>query len=151
MHTYNNPITKTIYHIIYVTSTKAELFAIRCSINQASNHNGISKIIVITNSIHAAKKIFNLSLHPFQVHSVAIFTELWKFFLQHWDNSIKFWKYPSYLNWSLHKIINKDSKAFNLSLFFSCKTSWDFSKKKKCDNILNIWKMIFQALDLERK
>jgi len=151
MHTYNNPITKTIYHIIYVTSTKAELFAIRCSINQASNHNGISKIIVITNSIHAAKKIFNLSLHPFQVHSVAILTELWKFFLQHWDNSIKFWKCPSYLNWSLHKIINKDSKAFNLSLFFSCKISWDFSKKKECDNILNIWKMIFQALDLERK
>ena len=83
MHIYNNSIAKTVYYVIYVTSTKAELFAIRCGINQASNHNGISKIIVITNSIHAAKKIFNPSLHSFQVHSVAILTELWKFFLQH--------------------------------------------------------------------
>ena len=76
MHIYNNSIAKTVYYVIYVTSTKAELFAIRCGINQASNHNGISKIIVITNSIHAAKKIFNPSLHSFQVHSVAILTEL---------------------------------------------------------------------------
>ena len=55
MHTYNNPITKTLYHAVYVTSTEAKLFAIRCGINQASNCNDISKIIVITNSIHAAK------------------------------------------------------------------------------------------------
>jgi len=76
IHTYNNPIVKTIYHVVHITSTKAELFAIRCSINQASNHNGISKIIIITSSIHAAKKIFDFSLHPFQIHSVAILAEL---------------------------------------------------------------------------
>ena len=33
IHTYNNPITKIIYHVVYVTSTEAELFAIRCGIN----------------------------------------------------------------------------------------------------------------------
>ena len=54
MYIYNNPITKIVHHVVYVTSTEAELFTIRCGINQASNHNGISKIIVITNSIHAA-------------------------------------------------------------------------------------------------
>ena len=48
-------------------------------------------------------------------------------------------------------MVNKESKAFNPSLFFSCKTSWDFSKERECDNILNIWKMTFQALDLKRK
>ena len=32
-HTHNNPITKTVYHAVHVTSTEAELFAIRCSIN----------------------------------------------------------------------------------------------------------------------
>jgi len=75
-HTYNNPITKTLYHVVYITSTEAELFAIRCGINQASNHNDISKIIVITNSIYTAKNIFNPSLHPFQAYSVAILSEL---------------------------------------------------------------------------
>jgi len=90
MHTFNYPITKTVYHTVHVTSTEAELFTIRCGINQASNQDGISKIIIITNSIHTAKKIFDLSLHPFQVHSVAILAELGKFFLQHCNNSIEF-------------------------------------------------------------
>jgi len=81
MHTYNNPIVKTVHHAVHVTSTEAELFAIKYSINQASNRNSISKIIIITNFIYAAKKIFNPSLHPFQIHSVAILAELQKFFL----------------------------------------------------------------------
>ena len=76
MHTYNHPITKTIHHAIYITSSEAKLFAIRCGINQASNQDSISKIIVITDPIYIAKKIFNLLLHPFQIHSVAILTKL---------------------------------------------------------------------------
>ena len=33
IHTYNKPLTKTIHHMVLVTSTEAELFAIRCGIN----------------------------------------------------------------------------------------------------------------------
>jgi len=36
-HTHNNPIAKTIHRAVHVTSTKAELFIIRCDINQAFN------------------------------------------------------------------------------------------------------------------
>ena len=90
-HTYNNPITKTIHHAVHVTSIKAELFAIKCSINQVSNQDNISKIIVITDSIYTAKKIFDLSSYLFQIHSVAILTELCQFFLQYHNNSIGFW------------------------------------------------------------
>ena len=97
-HTHNNPIAKTVHHAVHVTSTKAELFTIRYGINQASNWDSISKIIVITNSIHVAKKIFDPSSHPFQIHSVAILAELWQFFLQHHNNSIEFWECPSRLN-----------------------------------------------------
>jgi len=60
---------------------------------------------------------------------------------------IKFWECSSHLNWNLHKEIDKDSKAFNPSPMYPCKTSWDDSRKIKCDNILNTWKMIFQASD----
>jgi len=81
MHIHDNPIAKIVYHMVHVTSTEAELFTMRCSINQASNHNNISKIIIVTDSIHAARKIFDPFLHPFQVHSVAILTELQQFFL----------------------------------------------------------------------
>ena len=78
MYTYNNSITKTLYHVVYITSTEAELFTIRCSINQASNCNDISKIIIITDSIHVAKKIFDSSS---QAHFTAILSELQEFFL----------------------------------------------------------------------
>ena len=33
VHIYNKPITKTLHHTVNVTSTEAELFTIRCSIN----------------------------------------------------------------------------------------------------------------------
>ena len=75
-HTHNNPIVKTVHHMVHITSTKAELFTMRCSINQASNHNNISKIIIVTDSIYVARKIFDPSSYFFQVHSVTILTEL---------------------------------------------------------------------------
>ena len=67
IHTYNGPIIKMIHHVVYVTSTKAELFAIRCSINQALNLNNVSKVVVITDSIHMARKIFEPSIYLYQV------------------------------------------------------------------------------------
>ena len=33
---------------------------------------------------------------------------------------------------------------------YLCKTSWDFSRKSKCNDILRIWKMTFQALEGKR-
>ena len=98
-----------------------------------------------------ARKIFDPSIYPYQVQSAAILSDLCKFFLCHKNNSIEFWECSSYLNWHLYKAVDKETKAFNPTPLFSCKTSWDFSKKKKSDNIINIWKMMFQALDLKEK
>ena len=66
-HMYNRLITKTIHHAVHITSTEAELFTIRCSINQTSNFDNVSKIFVVTNSIHTVRKIFELFVHPYQV------------------------------------------------------------------------------------
>jgi len=41
IHIYETPIVKTIYHIINVTSTETELFAIRCGLNQATQLTNI--------------------------------------------------------------------------------------------------------------
>ena len=62
IHMVDKPLTKTIHHAINVTSTEAELFAIRCGINQSIHFDNISKIIVITDFIHAAQKIFQTSV-----------------------------------------------------------------------------------------
>ena len=65
IHIANLPLTKMVHHTVFVSSTEAELFAIRCSINQACIKENISKIIIITDSIHAVKKSFDSKLHPF--------------------------------------------------------------------------------------
>ena len=147
IHIANSPLIKTLHHVVFVTSIEAELFAIRCGINQASYMKDISKIIIITDSIHVAKKIFDPLSHPFQAFAVAILSNLHQFFTNNQSNVIKFWEYSSCLNWNLHKEVNKDSKAFNSSPVYPCKMSWDYSRKIKCDNILNTWKITFQASD----
>jgi len=52
----HNIVTKTIHHVINITMTKAELFAIRCRINQVIYIANMLYIIVITDAIHLAKK-----------------------------------------------------------------------------------------------
>ena len=52
-----------IYHAVHVTSTEAELFIIKYGINQTMNFNNIFKIIIVINSIHVTRKIFELSVH----------------------------------------------------------------------------------------
>jgi len=94
-HVHNKPLIKMLHHVVHITSSEVKLFAIRCGINQASNLSDISKIIVVTNFIHVAKRIFDSSTHLFQVHTAAILKELQSFFLHHQDNSIKFWKCSS--------------------------------------------------------
>ena len=76
IHIYDKPITKTLYHAVNITSSEAELFAIRCSINQATSIMSISKIIVITNLIHAIIKIFDPLLHPLQSYAAIILKKL---------------------------------------------------------------------------
>ena len=97
VHQANSPLIKTVHYAVFVTSSEAELFAMRCGINQACNKDNISKIIIITDSIHSAKRIFNSSLHPLQSHSAAILSKLHLFFNKSQDNSIEFWECPSHL------------------------------------------------------
>jgi len=151
LHIANHPLVKTAHHTAFITSTEAELFTIRCSINQACIKENMSKIIVVTNSIHAAKKIFNSKSHPFQSHTMVILSKLHHFFNKNHENSIEFWECPSHLKWKFHKDVNKDSKLFNPIPSYPCKISWDYCKKSDSDDIINQWKMIFQALDGKEK
>ena len=147
IHIHNHPLIKTVHHATYVTSTEAELFAIRCGINQACSKNNISKIIVITDSIHATKKIFESSPHLYQLHTTSVLQELHRFFTKDQNNSIEFWECPSCLNWRLHQVVDKDSKSFDLQPMFPSRISWDYCKKIDSDNIISHWKMTFQASD----
>jgi len=76
----NQLLIKKLHHAVFVTTTEAELFTIRCGINQACSKENVSKIVVITDFIYVAKKIFNTASHSYQGQAVAILSNLYQFF-----------------------------------------------------------------------
>ena len=82
IHVYDNQVIKTLYHTVNIIFTEAELFAIRCGINQATQLANINHIVIIIDSLHAAKQIFDLLIYPHQIHSAITFRELREFFIR---------------------------------------------------------------------
>ena len=147
IHFFNKPVVKTIYRAINVTTTEAKLFAIWCGINQAVANFNPNHIVVITNSLHAARRIFNFSVHPYQIYSAMISQELREFFSKDAYNHIKFRDCSTKQQWLLHYSVDKETKNMVFILLFPYKSSWDFCRKSKCDLILSQWRMLFQVAD----
>jgi len=82
-HIHNKPVTKTLHHVANIMSTEAKLFTIRCGINQTTSYNGVSKIIIVTDSIYSAKNIFDPASNPYQIYTSSILKELQTFFSCH--------------------------------------------------------------------
>ena len=123
IHICDKPIIKTLHYVMKITSTKAEFFFIRYNINKAVNIPGISKIVIIIDSIHTMKRISDSSLHLFQIHTMSILNKLREFFLLSTNNSIKFWECQSHCNWLLHKTVDRETKQSHQIPLFSCKSS----------------------------
>jgi len=90
-HLLTNLIIKILHHVVNITITEAKLFAIKCGINQAVQMAGINYIIVVTDSLYTAHRIFDSLVHLYQIQLFAISRELREFFKKDCFNSIKFW------------------------------------------------------------
>ena len=58
-------VMKTIHYVMNVMSTETKLFVMRCSIGQVSQIQDITCIIIVTDTILAAKRIFDISFYPY--------------------------------------------------------------------------------------
>ena len=96
----------------------------------------ITHIIVITNVISTTKYIFNMFIHLYQLHSIAIFKDLRCFFNKNSNNSILFWDCLSNNKWPPHLLVNKELKCLKMNPVLPSKSSWKFSRKKECDSII---------------
>jgi len=108
-------------------------------------------IIIITNAILVAKRIFDTFLHLYQLYSIVISNDLKKFFNKNLSNTISFWNCSSDNKWPLYLLVDKKLKLHNISSILSSKTSWDFSRKKECDSIVKKWQMHFQVSNYKRR
>jgi len=123
IHVHNKLIVKTLHHTINIISTEAEFFTIKCGINQALHLQDIFKIIIVTNLVPIAKKIFDLSSHLFQKQAALILNNLRKFFNHYHKNMVEFWECLSKSKWNLHKYVDIETKSFNLTPLFPVKNS----------------------------
>ena len=82
--------------------------------------------------MHAAKKIFNSSIYPYQIQLSTISKGLVEFFKKDQHNTIEFWDCPSCKNWTLHCFVDRETKKFDLVPILPCKSLWNFDRKNKC-------------------
>ena len=82
IHVHDNQVIRTLYHTVNIIFTETELFAIRCGINQATQLANINHIVIIIDSLHAAKQIFDSLIYSHQIHSAITSRELREFFIR---------------------------------------------------------------------
>ena len=66
IHVCNMPMVKVLHNAVNITSLEAEFFALKCGINHTTLSHEISKIIIVTDSIHVTRNIFDPSSHMLQ-------------------------------------------------------------------------------------
>jgi len=130
---------------INVTSIEAELMAICLGLIPAMEEKNVHNIIVITDSIATAKKVFKLKTDPLQNMFILLTSAIDFFFRKDGRNKIQFWFCPSKAKWPKHKLVDDQVKADNCAPIFPSKESHLFNKKKECNNILSEWQNSFMS------
>ena len=132
------------YAAVNVTPAEAETFALRDGIGQATSLEGIDKIVVITDSISCAQKLFDMSNHPKQGHTIAISRSLRPFLSRDPANSIQFWDCPSEDKWPLHYKVDQQAKSHLIPVRHPNKESWEFCRQSECKDLTKEWQMLFE-------
>ena len=65
VHSLLNSVKKTIHYVVNIMFTEAELFTIRCDINQAIQIPNVIYIIIVIDTIHIAHYIFDSLIYPY--------------------------------------------------------------------------------------
>jgi len=110
----NTIVSKTCHHAMDVTSGEAELFAIRCGLSPVTHDLSVHQIIIVTDAIHAARRILDTSTLPFQLYTIAISKDLKEFLGRHPNNRVDFWDCPSTDRWPPHVSVDRETKAINI-------------------------------------
>ena len=96
------------------TALDAELFAIRLGVTKVTSFN-VKHIILITDSLSAARRAVDLAVHSGQAHSLAIICALRQFFTESPDQLIDFWDCPSNAQWSLYHLVHDNITKTRIS------------------------------------
>ena len=97
-------------------SMEAELMAICTGLIPAIERDNIYDIIIITDSIAAARKILESKVNPLQNIFIPIAAAVNAFLRKDSRNKIHFWYCPSKAKWPRHQLVNDQVKAGKCTL-----------------------------------
>ena len=100
-------------------------------------------IVIITDSLTAARRAVNTSVHSGQAHSLAIVQALRGFFTNHSDRSIHFWDCFSKVQWSLHFLAHEDTTSTKIAARRYPATLLDALQSKSAVACLDAWRTSF--------
>ena len=106
-------------------------------------------IVVVTNTIHTIKCIFDTFIHLYQLYTIIISSNLSKFFDKNISNLISFQDCHSNNKQPLYLLINKRLKFYKINPISSSKISWEF--RKKIGSIIKKQQMYFQVFDYNKR
>ena len=121
------------------TALDAELFAIRLGVAKATSFD-IKRIILITDSLSAARRAVDTSVYSGQAHSLSVVRALREFFTQYPDTSIDFCDCPSKAQWSLHHLVHEDVTNTRIAAGRHPATSLDALRSKSTTSCLDAWR-----------
>jgi len=105
--------------------------------------DSVHDIMVITDSITAAKKILESKVDPLQNMLIPLASAIKTFLSKDGRNKIHFWYCPSKAKWPRHKLVDNQVKASSCTPTFPSKESHLFSRKKEYNNTLCEWQTYF--------
>jgi len=107
---------------------KAELMSMHLGLIPAMDNKDTCTITVITDSPNPLQRII-----------LPIASKMMAFLNRSSQNTIQFWQCPKKTEWSQHKLVNNQVKAFNGTPTCPSKNLYLFSRKKKCGSTLKEW------------
>ena len=94
-------------------------------------------IVIITDSLTAARRAVDASVYSGQAYSLAIVQALRGFFTNHPDCSIHFWDCPSKAQWSPHFLAHEDATSTKIAAGCHLATLLDALQSKSAAVCLN--------------
>jgi len=132
----NKVIDQPKVHAMNITSIEAELMSICIGLVSALDNIEPSCVTIITDSLTAVEKIFNLNIDLYQCSIIPIASKIEFFLKRDLCNSIHFWYSPSKAKWSKQAFVNEEVKATHQLPTLPSKNSFLFSKKKDKEQVL---------------
>ncbi|KAJ2911670.1 hypothetical protein MD484_g8746, partial [Candolleomyces efflorescens] len=128
-----------------VLSADAELLAIRMIVSKAVTLENCTRIIIFTDSMAAARRAVDPSVHSGQAHSLAVCKTLSAWFRISEDHSVLFAESPSKLKWGLQHVAHNRARSLPpVPTGRRPATSLDSLRKRATDSARDAWITRFQ-------